>query len=210
MTGVTTQPTFARDPGTAAYYDRRADEYDDWYTGSGVFAHRDRPGWTEEVERLIGFVRSLPPARVLDVACGSGFLTRQLAGEVTAIDQSPAMVELTRTRVPHGTVIVGDALDLPFPDSAFDRVVSGHFYGHLGPDERAVFLAEARRVGRELVIIDSARRPAVEAEQWQERVLNDGSRHRIFKRYLTAAQLATEIRGEPTFSGDWFVAARSV
>lgn len=74
-----------------AYYDQRAIEYDDWWLGSGLFAERDRPGWTANVERLAGVVRQLSPARVLDVACGTGFLTRHLRGEVTALDQSPRM-----------------------------------------------------------------------------------------------------------------------
>lgn len=37
-------PAFARDRATAEYYDRRANEYDDWYEGRGRFAERDRPG----------------------------------------------------------------------------------------------------------------------------------------------------------------------
>jgi ubiquinone/menaquinone biosynthesis C-methylase UbiE len=105
-------------------------------------------------------------------------------------------------------LIVGDALDLPFADAAFERVVTGHFYGHLPPAERQVFLAEARRVAAELVVIDSALRPGIDAEQWQERVLNDGSRHRVYKRYLTGEQLAAEINGRVILDGTWFVAAR--
>ncbi len=49
-------------------------------------------------------------------------------------------------------------LGLPFAEDAFDRVLTGHFYGRLPPDECAVFLAEARRVARELVVVDSALR----------------------------------------------------
>jgi demethylmenaquinone methyltransferase/2-methoxy-6-polyprenyl-1,4-benzoquinol methylase len=71
-------PAFAHDPATATYYDRRAGEYDDWYEGQGRFADRDRPGWAQEVETLAEFVRALPGCRTLDVACGTGFLTRHL------------------------------------------------------------------------------------------------------------------------------------
>lgn len=202
------RPSFARDAATARYYDQRAAEYDEWYENRGVFAARGRPGWTEEVDRLVEFVRGLPPARCLDVACGSGFLTRHLCGFVVGLDQSRAMVALAQSRLPTGVALVGDALDLPFASSAFDRVITGHFYGHLPPDERAVFLAEARRVADELIVIDSAMRPGVEPEQWQQRVLNDGSRHLVYKRYLSASQLAEEIGGESVFDGAWFVAAR--
>jgi demethylmenaquinone methyltransferase/2-methoxy-6-polyprenyl-1,4-benzoquinol methylase len=203
-------PAFARDPGTAAYYDARAAEYDEWYLGRGRFARRDRPGWDDEVAALVALVRGLPPARTLDVACGSGFLTRHLRGLVVGLDQSPAMVALAQSRLSDGVALTGDALDLPFADGAFDRVFTGHFYGHLPPSERAAFLREARRVAGELVVVDTALRPEVPPEEWQERVLNDGSRHRVFKRYLSAPQLAGEIGGEPLLGGRWFVAARAL
>ena len=61
----------------------------------------------------------------------------------------------------------------------------------------------------ELVVVDSARRPGADAEQWQERVLNDGSRHRVYKRYFTGDQLAAELGGEMLLDGAWFVAARA-
>src|SRR3954449_12467731 len=108
-----------------AYYDRRAREYDDWWHGTGMFAQRDRPGWQEETIRLTGVLDSLPPARVLDVACGTGFLTRHLRGEVVAIDQSPEMVRIASARMPHARVVVGDAMPLPFDDGSFDRLAKG-------------------------------------------------------------------------------------
>ena len=204
---TTRLPAFARDRDTARYYDQRAGEYDDWYTGEGRFAERNRPGWHEAVAELVALVSALPAARTLDVACGSGFLTRHLSGLVIGLDQSPAMVAVAQSRLPDGVAMVGDALALPFPDRAFDRVLTGHFYGHLPPQEQARFLTEAERVAGELVVIDSARREGVAAEQWQERILNDGSRHEVYKRYLTGAQLAAEIGGRVLLDGPWFVAA---
>jgi ubiquinone/menaquinone biosynthesis C-methylase UbiE len=198
---------FARDTATHAYYERRAAEYDEWYAGTGVFAERDRPGWHAEVERLVELVRGLPPARTLDVACGTGFLTRHLRGLAVGLDQSAAMVAIAQQRLPGGLALAGDALALPFADGAFDRVLTAHFYGHLVPDERAAFLAEARRVASELVVIDTARRAGRPAEDWEQRVLNDGSRHRVFKRYLDAGELAAELGGgEVLLAGSWFVA----
>jgi ubiquinone/menaquinone biosynthesis C-methylase UbiE len=200
--------TFARDPQTHAYYERRAAEYDEWYAGTGVFAHRHRPGWDAEVERLVAFVEHLPPQRTLDVACGTGFLTRHLHGLAVGIDRSTAMVAIAQSRLPDGVALTADALALPFADASFDRVFTAHFYGHLPPDERAAFLVEARRVAPELVVVDSAARPGT-SDGWQERRLNDGSTHRVYKRYLTVSGLANELRGEPLFDGEWFVAART-
>jgi len=201
-------PAFATDPATAAYYEQRAGEYDEWYTGHGRFAERDRPGWEAGVEEVIDLVRRLPPARTLDVACGTGFLTRHLRGSVVGIDQSASMAGIARSRLSDGTALVGDGLRLAVADRAFDRVFTGHFYGHLPPAERTAFLSEARRVAGELVVVDSARRPGVEAEQWQQRVLNDGSRHWVYKRYLSGHQLCEEIGGQALLDGQWFVVAQ--
>ena len=168
------RPAFARDAATAEYSDRRAAEYDEWYLSSGQFASRDRPGWSAEVDDLVRLVRGLPAARTLDVACGSGFLTRHLLGFTVRLDQSRSMVAVAQSRLPDGLAVVGDALDLPFADGSFDRVLTGHFYGHLPPDQREAFLAEAKRVAGELVVVDAALRDGLDPEQWQERVLNDG------------------------------------
>ena len=189
-----------------AYYDRRAAEYDDWWLGRGLFAERDRPGWHEEVERVCEVVRALSPCRVLDVACGTGFLTQHLHGQVVGLDQSPAMVEVASARLPGARVVQGDAVPLPFADGELDRVFTGHFYGHLLADERERFVAEVGRVASELVVVDSALREGVEAEEWQERVLNDGTRHRVYKRYFTGAGLADELGGgDVLHDGRWFV-----
>jgi hypothetical protein len=95
---------------------------------------------------------------------------------------------------------------LPFSDGEFDRVLTSHFYGHLLPGERHVFLSEARRVGRELVVVDSARREDAGAEEWQERLLSDGSAHRVYKRFFTGSELAAELGGgEVLHEGRWFV-----
>jgi demethylmenaquinone methyltransferase/2-methoxy-6-polyprenyl-1,4-benzoquinol methylase len=190
-----------------AYYDARAGEYDDWWLGRGLYAARDRPGWHEEVERLYEVVAGLAPCRVLDVACGTGFLTRHLRGDVAGLDQSPAMMAVASARLPDARIVQGDAVSLPFADGAFDRVFTGHFYGHLPAEERERFVAEARRVAPELVVVDSALREDVDPEEWQERVLNDGTRHRVYKRFFRAGELAGELGGaEVLHDGRWFVA----
>lgn len=193
-----------------AYYDRRADEYDDWWLGTSSFANRQRPGWSGEVARLIALIQSLPSTRVLDVACGTGFLTQHFDGDVVGIDQSSAMISRARRRCPDVDFVCGDAVPLPFEDDSFDMVFASHFYGHLMPEERSQFLSEANRVGKQLVVVDAALRADVKPEQWQERKLSDGSIHSVYKRYFTAAELVEEIGGEATLhAGHWFVVACS-
>jgi demethylmenaquinone methyltransferase/2-methoxy-6-polyprenyl-1,4-benzoquinol methylase len=192
------------------YYDARAAEYDEWYSGAGLFAARERPGWHEAVRALEQAIASLPRARTLDVACGTGFLTRHLNGEITGLDQSERMLEIARARIPHARFVQGDAAELPFEDRSFDRVFTGHFYGHLEGGAREVFLAEARRLAPELIVVDSAVRPDHEREEWQTRVLNDGSRHQVYKRYFDPGELAAELGdGTVLHASDWFVMVAS-
>jgi SAM-dependent methyltransferase len=191
------------------YYDRRATEYDDWYLSRGLYADLDRPGWKEETRRLEWLVAALPPVRVLDLACGTGFLTRKLRGDVTALDQSEAMLAISRERCPGARLVLADALAPPFADGSFDLVFTAHFYGHLRPDERDRFLYQARRLAPELVVVDSALRPGVEAEGAAERVLGDGSHHLVYKRYLSPEGLADELGGAETLlAGEWYVSVR--
>jgi ubiquinone/menaquinone biosynthesis C-methylase UbiE len=145
--------------------------------------------------------------RLLDVGCGGGaFLrhVRETVGcEVAGVDHSRAMVRLA---APYAAL--GDAQALPFADGEFERVVTSHFYGHLDAAQRSEFLAQARRLAGELVVVDSARRDR--DEEWQERVLNDGSRWNVFKRYFTGERLAAELGGGETLhEGEWFVVVRS-
>ena len=191
------------------YYEQRAPEYDDWWRGTGLFEARERPGWDEDVAALQAALAALPPARTLDVACGTGYLTRHLPGELTGLDQSAAMLEVAASRMPAATFVQGDALAPPFAPASFERVHAGHFYGHLTEEQRGAFLEVARGLADELVITDSALRPGGSNESWEVRTLQDGSRHRVYKRWFTAGRLAEELGGgETVHDGPWFVAVR--
>lgn len=192
-----------------AYYDQRAQEYDDWWLGKGLYADRDRPGWDDELRTLERFIADLPPLRTLDVACGTGFLTRHLRGEVVGLDASEQMLAAARRQAPHVRFVQGDALSLPFEDGAFDRVFTSYFYCHLEAPERERFLAEARRVARELVVVASVRGEGDAFERWEERRLKDGSTWSVYKRVFTGDQLADELGGKVLFEGGWFIVARA-
>ena len=192
-----------------AYYDRRAPEYDDWWRGEGLYAGRDRQGWNEELDVLASVIAGLPAVRTLDVACGTGFLTRHLEGNVTGLDASDRMLEVARKQAPNARFVQGDALDLPFEDNAFDRVFASYFYCHLEEAERVRFLAEARRVAPELVIVASVQGKGDPAVRWEERRLKDGSTWTVFKRVFSGEQLASELGGEVVFEGAWFVVVRA-
>jgi demethylmenaquinone methyltransferase/2-methoxy-6-polyprenyl-1,4-benzoquinol methylase len=192
-----------------AYYDRRASEYDDWWLGEGLYAGRDRPGWDEELAVLASIIAGLPAVRTLDVACGTGFLTRHLEGDVTGLDASERMLEVARKQVPNARFVQGDALELPFEDNMFDRIFASYFYCHLEEPQRVGFVAEARRVAPELVIVASVQGKGDPAVRWEERRLKDGSTWTVFKRVFSGEQLASELGGEVVFEGAWFVVVRA-
>jgi ubiquinone/menaquinone biosynthesis C-methylase UbiE len=192
------------------YYDLRAPTYDDWYLGRGRYAERDAAAWDRDLEGLVGMITSLPAVKTLDVACGTGFLTRHLRGDVVGLDQSAQMLEIAREQAPAASFVHGDGLELPFADGEFDRVFTGHFYGHLEPGERARFLAEARRVAREIVVVDAAVRPDHDLDEIQHRELPDGTVWPVLKRFFTPASLSAELGGgETLYAGPWFVAVRT-
>jgi SAM-dependent methyltransferase len=195
--------------GVKAYYDRRAPEYDDWWLGRGMYADRERPGWDDELRLLEGVIRDLPPARTLDVACGTGFLTRHLRGDVVGLDASERMLEIARGQAPQARFEQGDALSLPFDDQAFDRVFASYFYCHLKTDERERFVADVRRVAAELVVVAAIRGDADPSERWEDRRLEDGSQWNVYKRVFEGPDLADELNGEIVFKGRWFVVVRA-
>jgi demethylmenaquinone methyltransferase/2-methoxy-6-polyprenyl-1,4-benzoquinol methylase len=180
------------------YYDLRAPEYDldSWAPATAEQA--------DDVGRVVSLVASLPAARTLDVACGTGFLTQHLRGEVTALDASDEMLRLAGERVPAAEIVRADVPPLPFTDGAFERVFSSHFYDHLRPADRSAFLAEAARVGETLVLVQQ-NGGAAHREGVERRPLRDGSGHDIYKVYFTAESLLDEVGGRLLFEGSVFL-----
>lgn len=120
------------------------------------------------------------------------------------------MLEVAREQAPAATFVLGDAFELEFPDRSFDRVFTGHFYGHLEEAERERFLGQVRRIAGELVVVDSAVRPDHEREELQTRILNDGSRHQVYKRYFEGPDLVDELGGGRVLhKSRYFVVVRS-
>ena len=93
-------------------------------------------------------------ARVLEVGCGTGVLTRVLArepkvGVVVGVDVAPSLLERAREMaadLPNVTFQEADARSLPFEDETFDVVVFDSTLTHIPGPDRA--LAEALRVLR--------------------------------------------------------------
>ena len=185
------------------YYERRADEYD----ATTYELAREDPAAGRDLAELERLLAGLEPGRVLDIGCGTGWLTQFLRGSVVALDQSEAMLRLARERVPDAQFVLADVPPLPFSADSFDRALAGHVYSHIELErDRRTFVDEALRVAAELVLVEQTWQSDLPHEGWEKRRLRDDSEHRVFKRYFTAEELAAELGGEvllatPTFVG---------
>jgi len=101
-------------------FDRIAHRYD---TINTVLSAGTDSGWRRRAARETGLA---PGGSALDIACGSGKLTADLArlagaaGRVVGLDFSPQMLEVARREHPRLEFLEGDALNLPFEDASFD------------------------------------------------------------------------------------------
>jgi ubiquinone/menaquinone biosynthesis C-methylase UbiE len=93
-----------------------------------------------------------PPARLLDVGCGTGALAAELAAggyEATGLDPSEGMLRVLGERAPRVSAIRASATAMPFDDGEFDLSVSVATMHHIAdPDSVRRALAEMVRVVR--------------------------------------------------------------
>jgi SAM-dependent methyltransferase len=91
-------------------------------------------GWARDPRDSYWFFRDVffelippPPRRTLEVGCGEGRVTRDLASrdyDVVGLDVSPALVDAARSENPTGEYTVAAAEELPFADASFELVVA--------------------------------------------------------------------------------------
>ena len=78
-------------------------------------------------QRVIGLLQPVPGRRLLDVACGEGYLlvcARRARLRPTGVDLSAEAVRRARARCPDAALCIGAGERLPFPDGTFDYVTS--------------------------------------------------------------------------------------
>jgi len=115
----------------AAGWENRAETYDHYW-----------PALTSRLsDPLLDAVGAGPDMRVLDVACGPGYLAARAADRGATsmgVDIAEPMIKLASGRFPQAAFRRADAHSLPFPDDSFDAVVVNLGVPHFGRPEQAV------------------------------------------------------------------------
>lgn len=179
-----------------AYYQARADEYD-----RGLQSVSQ--AWRVHVFELLS---DLPrDSRVLELGCGTGVWTNQLAGRfqwVTAVDSSARMLAIHRSRVAASNVtrLQRDVFSWR-PSSSYDLVFFGFLLAHVPMTLFREFwlkVERALRAGGCVVFVDELDNPDArayekrlnEADGVSLRTLEDGRQFRIYKLYWEPDSLA--------------------
>jgi ubiquinone/menaquinone biosynthesis C-methylase UbiE len=110
---------------------------------------RARPTYADDALRwLVDRIGIGPGRRVLDLAAGTGKLTRQLVAlgaSVVAVEPGDAMRALLERIVPEAEPLAGSAEAIPLDDTSVDAITVGQAYHWFRPEEA---LAEMHRVLR--------------------------------------------------------------
>jgi len=179
------------------YYAARAPEYD------AIYRKPERQKDLRAIEQWLP--SRLAGARVLEIACGTGYWTQfiaPVAQHVTALDAAPETLAIAKARVPGSNVefVVGDAYDPPRGGS-HDAAFAGFWFSHVPRARQRAFLAAlnaALRPGARVVMLDNryvegSSTPVTEHDAdgngYQARKLADGSTHRVLKNFPTEAEL---------------------
>ena len=200
-----------------AYYRARSPEYDQWWQRAGKYDRGPRflRRWQDETNQVRAALDEFGArGRVLEIACGTGWWTPQLAEgaeAVTVIDASSEMLERCRARVAAAgceaaklEYLQSDIWDWQ-PERRFDAVFFGFWLSHV-PDARFDSFWElvdgALLPGGRVFFVDSAESTGSsrigdqpQDPETERRELNDGRRFEIVKRYFEPGWLRQRLAG---------------
>lgn len=121
------------------------------------------PGMDRLQHAMLTLAGDLAGRRVLDAGCGQGDLTLHLlraGAEVTALDLSPAMIDLVRRRTAElpspPTVIAAPLEQSGLADDSFDLIVGKYVLHHLELESGGRELARLLRPGGRAIFVENS------------------------------------------------------
>lgn len=130
---------------------------------------------------------------LLEVGCGQGRGVAWLMPKVenfSAIDKIAEVVEGLKKKFPQGNFVSGNIPPLPYPDNAFDCVVSFQVIEHIADDD--LYLKEISRVLRPngLALITTPNRPmSLSRNPWHEREYTAEELTLLAKKYFHVVEM---------------------
>ncbi len=124
-------------------------ERNGWHDRADAYEAHTALATLQIVPAMLDALHLRPGLRLLDVACGPGYVAGAAAAldvEVTGIDYAPGMVRAAQARFPDLDFQVGDAEALPAADASYDAVACNMGLFHMGNPPKAI--REAARVLR--------------------------------------------------------------
>jgi demethylmenaquinone methyltransferase/2-methoxy-6-polyprenyl-1,4-benzoquinol methylase len=190
-----------------AYYRARAGEYDEWWLRLGRYDRgpEAKAEWLAEVEQLHRALDAFEPrGRVLELACGTGIWSRELARHadaLTLVDSSPEVLAINAERVehPHLQRLQADLFTWQ-PTERYDVVFFSFWLSHVPPHAFERFwhlVAECLAANGRVFFIDSLDdgRAGARDQTATRRRLNDGREFQIVKIFYRPAELEARLRG---------------
>lgn len=104
---------------------------------------RGRPGWPRELLDAL----PLPEGPKLDLAAGTGKLTRLLDPPVFAVEPAEPMLARLREEAPHAEALAGEAEAIPLPDGAVEAVLVAEAFHWFATDAAVTEIARVLRPG---------------------------------------------------------------
>ena len=99
------------------------------FAGTAGSYERGRPSYAvAAVERAVRELGLGPTSTVIDLAAGTGKLTRLLPGRVVAVDPSASMLATLREQLPSVETRAGAAEEIPAADGSVDAVFVGQAF----------------------------------------------------------------------------------
>jgi len=195
------------------YYRARAGEYDEWFLRQGRYDHGEdfNRRWFDQAAQIRAALDAFAPrGDVLEIACGTGLWSEQLARHathLTAIDTAPEVIAINRQRLGDQDYVRYEEADIFTwqPPKRYDAVFFSFWLSQVPADHFELFWQKVRSALKDdgrFFLVDSIYNQTTTANNHvllgrdstvQDRKLNDGRSYRIVKIYYEPEDLAARL-----------------